>query len=555
MAREITPIDAFLLVIKGSETRVGPQLIEQLRFFQALFGAKFWDYTIFAISFWSHSGREAYIRNSTRGGLDEATMKAKLNERLRRNFPHMPPLDAVFVDPVYDQTIPEAFADPREKEMYKKETDKLWRFMTNGKQFECDGGCSNPNYLKGTPKLDVPADVQTGKMVVSERISGTLTATWEIWFGDCDQEGVRSYTVLKDDEPIWELVEAPYIATEAWEPGRGRALGNNKPLGLDIVDSCSDVLENGECDNTKSKYKTVTLTFLFTPDHPGKYKIRNMKGESEELEVQQMVDGKPGPWDDWGPCTKTCIGEDGEWGNQKRVRKALPPLHGGQIFKGTLTEYKNCGSHSGDAQLCVTKPKEWGLWGSCSKTCGSGGTRERTRTCSGHGCPPASDMKETKECAASDIQKDWLQKCPEVSKYTQWSAWKCNTKCFNPYSRGGTHQTRTRRCIDDKPVAHSEVNCNTMLLLKEKKEPCSLDPERYVTITGTSCNQGTTCARNGYNYFWCRTGGANSDWDYCSTSRSYTYKGEACTSPCTNSGTNYYWCRTQDSWNECSPRC
>ena len=69
----------------------------------------------------------------------------------------------------------------------------------------------------------------------------------------------------------------------------------------------------------------------------------------------------------------------------------------------------------------------------------------------------------------------------DPSRYTEWSTWTCNTRCFNPYARSGTSQKRTRRCIDDTPVKHPTRNCEVMQLLSEKTEPCTLDPERKLT--------------------------------------------------------------------------
>ena len=121
-----------------------------------------------------------------------------------------------------------------------------------------------------------------------------------------------------------------------------------KPLGLDIVDTCSDLLPDGECDNLKSKYKIVTLSFFaFSRDHPGKYKIRNLRGDSEELEVLEVVDGKPGSsWGEWSLCSISCIGEDGRFGVRTRERSALPPRNGGRIFTD-VKEFENCGGLDG----------------------------------------------------------------------------------------------------------------------------------------------------------------------------------------------------------------
>ena len=325
MARKISPIDAFVLVIKGTKTQIGPELLKQLGFFQELFGEKLWDYTTFAVSFWGHKERDRFFREK----LTEAKMAQQLNLQLRRHFPGIRPLPAFFIDPVFDPDPEWDWVDQREIEMFEQETDKLWKFMTNGKRFECDGRCNSPTFLTGTPTLE-------GENIVSQKIGGTLSVKWTIWFGDCDQEGVRSYTVLKDDQIIFVFVEAqnvPYVP---------------KPSYLDIVDSCSNRKEGTlECDNIKSKYKTVTLTFtVFTTDHVGKYKMHNIKGVSKEVELVEMVDGKAGQWSDWTPCTKSCISEDGSFGTKERRRTAVEPVNGGKPFTGGLVETANCGSDS-----------------------------------------------------------------------------------------------------------------------------------------------------------------------------------------------------------------
>jgi len=549
MAREISPIDAFVLVIKGTQTRVGPNLIEQLKFFQELFGEKLWDYTTFAISFWSHTKKAAYMRRKSRGGLDETKMALQLNDQLKRHFPGIPPLPAFFVDPVFDPD-PE-WAEEREIEMFDQETKKLWTFMTNGKRFECDDNCNSPTFLTGTPKLE-------GQKRVAERIDGKLSVKWTIWFGDCDQEGIRSYTVLKDDQTIYEMVEDPYVNGEPWQAGVGRPT-LVKPQFLDIIDTCSNKKEGSlhampECDNTKSKYKTVTLNFGFTADHPGKYKIRNVKGVSEELELVEMVDGTTTEWSDWSPCTRSCIPEDRTFGTKERRRTAVEPRNGGKPSNETLVEITNCASDSGPPKFCKSKPGDWTDWGSCSKTCGEGGVRERSRDCVGFGCP--TNLREIANCTADDLYRDWIEKCPAPSAYTLWSDWSCDTRCFNPNKRSGTSQTRTRKCIDDKPIRHREENCGKLNLLEETTTPCTLAPAGYMTTYGITCAYGMTCDTHGESYHWCRYGHSNGDWEYCSIDKHHTKGGKMCRTACARRGESYYWCRTyDDDWDYCSPRC
>merc|ERR1712223_236566 len=89
---------------------------------------------------------------------------------------------------------------------------------------------------------------------------------------------------------------------------------------------------------------------------------------------------------------------------------------------------------------------------------------------------PGSKLRETKVCAERDNFNDWIQKCPVPSRYSEWGLWSCNSRCFNPRRRGGTYQTRTRRCIDDTPNKHKTQNCLTMHSLEEKVTPCLSDP-------------------------------------------------------------------------------
>ena len=148
--RDIGSIDAFLLTIKGDTTRFTPYLVEQLRFFDELFGEQFWSSTIIEISFWSHTKND--IRRRKQRQLDEKKMTGLLNKKLREHFPDIPPIPVVFVDPVYDAS----WAEDMESKIFTNETNKLWSKTVNGKKFDCAddaGGCSSPSFLSGTPKL------------------------------------------------------------------------------------------------------------------------------------------------------------------------------------------------------------------------------------------------------------------------------------------------------------------------------------------------------------------------------------------------------------------
>jgi hypothetical protein len=528
--------------------------VEQLRFFEELFGEQFWESTIIEVSFWAHSDRDIAKRNLTKNGLDEKKMTTALNDKLRSHFNGIPPIPVVFVDPVFREDL----NYDREKEIFQEETKTLWSKIVNGKKFDCTDdadGCSSPAFLVGKPKLKLGDGNTT---TYSQRLLGKVSVQWTIWFGDCDLSGTRSYTVLKDNKVIYEMVEDSYALGKDWEKGQGTDTAE-KPPSLQIVDSCSNK-EPGtqKCDNLKSKYKTVTLTFSpLTENSLGKYKLRNEKGVSKEAEVVLVEDSKPGPWGPWGPCSKTCIGSGGgdlAWGLKERRRNSSEPEHGGNPFTGNTRETKACASGDGSdkASLCEGKPGQWGPWGPCSKSCGTAanpGTMQRSRVCNGVVC---TDLKttENKDCP--------VVKCPEQGEYGAWSEWVCSSKCFNPQKRGGTSQTRTRTCTDDSP-RHAEYNCDTLgLSLEETISPCTQEPMGFMTRYGVPCNDGHPCDTYGEDYYWCRYGNGNSDWDYCSHDRYHTIYGVSCFNDvCGTAGESYNWCYTDSvkNWDYCSPRC
>jgi len=333
-----------------------------------------------------------------------------------------------------------------------------------------------------------------------------------------------------------------------------------KPPSLQIVDSCSNLKPGSstECDNLKSKYKTITLTFdPITAVGLGKYKLRNARGVSEEAELVETVDGKAGLWSQWGPCSKTCIGEDLAFGIKERTRTPSQPANGGKLFSAPTKETKSCASGTGSdtVKLCEGKPGQWSPWGPCSKSCGPGGMRERTRNCNGRVCPDMQTKQYAQNCTVGTL-KDWKPVCPEISKYSPWSVWSCPSKCFNPLRRSGTSQTRTRTCKDDTPK-HSDYNCQTMgQPLEETHSACRLDPHPYKTRYGAACLSGFPCDTYGEDYYWCRTGNSNGDWEYCSYDGKTTIYGIGCYDSCAKKGgTKYYWCKTSDGWDYCSPRC
>merc|ERR1712080_474731 len=239
----------------------------------------------------------------------------------------------------------------------------------------------------------------------------------------------------------------------------------------------------------------------------------------------------------------------------ERSRSSSEPKQGGKPFTGQTKETKACGGgvdSDTPSRLCEGTPGQWGPWGPCSVSCGSGGTQQRSRVCDGVSCPDFR-TKEVKMCS--------LEKCPEKSKYGEWSQWSCSTKCFNPLKRGGTSQTRTRTCTDDTPRKHRDYNCDTIgRPLQETVTPCTQDPVGYMTRYGVPCLKAFPCDTYGEDYYWCRTGDGGSDWDYCSVDKYHTRYGVPCYNDACSTGgkgghESYNWCYTDSSenWDYCSP--
>lgn len=128
------------------------------------------------------------------------------------------------------------------------------------------------------------------------------------------------------------------------------------------------------------------------------------------------VDGVLGKWSVWSDCSKDCGG-----GEQERTRECEGPFYGGKDCDGKRKEVQNC-----NVIKCPIDGtwEPWGKWSDCSKTC-AGGITERTRTCHGpfYGgldCDGAS--REDRECNKSP--------CPINGEWKAWGVWgSCSKSC------------------------------------------------------------------------------------------------------------------------------
>ena len=306
--------------------------------YEEMFGDHFWRNTVIEVTFWGHSKKEKRKRKKNRK-VDEEKMAHMMNDELTRlfNLKHEVPL--VFVDPVFEEDEYDEYEYDEEDEeaiAFKQETKKLWRLINKADKFDCEGGCNAPGFLKGFPML---VDARP----VLDRIGGKVSITWNIWFGDCDQKGVRSYDILHDGRKIYRLNDEQGVKKES--------KGKDFPINVVVNDECSHEKIIGTCDNSRSKYKIVTLTFhSLSKDEFGNYSVANENGKSNEVEIKEIIDGTYTDWSIWGPCSKTCVPLDGLFGSMQRTRKCLEPQNGGNECEGPPIETK----------LCANKPGEGG---------------------------------------------------------------------------------------------------------------------------------------------------------------------------------------------------
>ncbi|NXD14389.1 AGRB1 protein, partial [Nothocercus nigrocapillus] len=166
-----------------------------------------------------------------------------------------------------------------------------------------------------------------------------------------------------------------------------------------------------------------------------------------------------GTWDEWSPwslCSSTC-----GRGYRDRTRTCKPPQFGGNPCEGPEKQTKFC-----NIALCPVDGNwnEWSSWSSCSASC-SNGTQQRTRECNGPsygGAECQGHWVETRDC--------FLRQCPVDGKWQAWGVWGSCTAtcgggtqrrdrvCYGPFFGGATCQgpkEEYKQCNDKKcPEPH-----------------------------------------------------------------------------------------------------
>jgi len=194
---------------------------------------------------------------------------------------------------------------------------------------------------------------------------------------------------------------------------------------------------------------------------------RECVGVTKEVQECSQCDCKvDGGWSDWGlytSCSKSCGG-----GVKYRLRTCTNPSpdKGGAYCVGDATEMAHCETDPCPIDGCYS---EWMEWGSCSAQCGEG-VKKRYRRCNspapdfgGRSCDHLGEAMETMAC----VDKP----CPVHGKYSRWSDFsRCTAKC------GGGKQSRIRVCSNPFPQ-HGGRDCvgESVETIDCGTHPCPID--------------------------------------------------------------------------------
>ncbi|XP_063674439.1 coadhesin-like [Bolinopsis microptera] len=184
----------------------------------------------------------------------------------------------------------------------------------------------------------------------------------------------------------------------------------------------------------------------------GKPKRRQVKACTEvekqlascDVSCIEKVDGKYGPFGEWGTCSAACWG-----GSQSRTRECNNPAPsgGGAGCVGEANGVRACNENVCPVHGGWSAPGEWSA---CSATCG-GGTQSRSKICNS---PAPANGGADCSGEASETQACNENVCPVHGGWSapgEWSA--CSATC------GGGTQSRSKICNSPAP-ANGGADCS-----------------------------------------------------------------------------------------------
>ncbi|XP_077410354.1 SCO-spondin [Vanacampus margaritifer] len=252
----------------------------------------------------------------------------------------------------------------------------------------------------------------------------------------------------------------------------------------------------------------LETTYCQAPDCPG-------VGPTEEPTLPDDDAGFTG-WSTWSPCTKTC--SDARSPAMKfRYRQCIKPPCFGDAHQDKACNLPQCPDSDGD-ELCIGDDcdernctwTDWGMWGSCSRSCGVG-QQQRIRTFLG----PGPNGSWCDDILGGNIERRFcnIKPCRVDASWSRWSPWsRCDKPC------GGGRSIRTRSCSSPPPKnggkkCQGEKNqvkaCNTKPCDEQgcppgqEVVPCANEcPQRCADLqqgiecqTNTECQPGCRCPK------------------------------------------------------------
>lgn len=181
--------------------------------------------------------------------------------------------------------------------------------------------------------------------------------------------------------------------------------------------------------------------------------------EEENCKIKECpIDGGFTNWGDFGECSTTC-GNDGV---KKRKRSCTNPS---PQYDGAPCEGADEGSESCNVKPCPVDGgfTNWGNFGDCDKSCGSG-VKRRTRTCSN---PPPAHGGKNCEGPVDEVEECNTAPCAVNGGFTNWSEFgSCSKTC------GSGVQAKNRNCSQPAP-ANGGKDCEGA---SEETQACNTDP-------------------------------------------------------------------------------
>ncbi|XP_061877506.1 SCO-spondin isoform X2 [Entelurus aequoreus] len=201
-------------------------------------------------------------------------------------------------------------------------------------------------------------------------------------------------------------------------------------------------------------------TYCQAPDCP-------VVGPTEEPTLPDEDAGFTG-WSTWSPCTKTCSDARSP-AMKSRHRQCVRPPCFGDIHQDKACNLPQCPD---DDKVCIGEDcekrdcawKEWGQWGSCSRSCGVG-QQHRIRTF----ISPGTNGSWCDDILGGNLEQRFcnIKPCRVDGGWSRWSPWSlCDKLC------GGGRSIRTRSC-SSPPHKNGGKNCKGE---KNQVKPCNTKP-------------------------------------------------------------------------------